>query len=265
MTAQEQNARIIAEELAKDGVTRQGIAGVLGNFEAESGLIPCRKQGDVGGPEFRASQEYAQKAYINEQEWIRDSVGFGLGQWTYWSRKMELLNYCKDTGSFVGDIIPQMEFFIKECQRDYRNVWVTLTDKNSTIAACSNAMLLWYERPADMSLSAQNYRSGLAQAWFNKLDNLQQNLQQVANPVASSDKPKKEPSKLKCRTIQQNLEWPEVWLLQALLKMHGYNVLIDGIFQKALDEKVRQFQKDHGLEIDGVVGPKTWNALGVKT
>jgi murein L,D-transpeptidase YcbB/YkuD len=57
--------------------------------------------------------------------------------------------------------------------------------------------------------------------------------------------------------------WPEVWLLQALLKCRGYNVLVDGIWWSLLTDKVKQFQQAHGLDPDGAVGPMTWQWLGL--
>ena len=64
------------------------------------------------------------------------------------------------------------------------------------------------------------------------------------------------------RTIDKNcLGWPEVWLLQAILKCRGYNVLVDGMWGQSLSENVRVFQAQYHLDPDGIVGPKTWAVL----
>jgi peptidoglycan hydrolase-like protein with peptidoglycan-binding domain len=36
----------------------------------------------------------------------------------------------------------------------------------------------------------------------------------------------------------------------------------DGVFGPKTDERVRQFQDDSGLAVDGIVGPNTWRTLG---
>lgn len=50
--------------------------------------------------------------------------------------------------------------------------------------------------------------------------------------------------------------------LQRLLKDRGYFVgAIDGIFGRQTKHQVLAFQSDHDLTPDGIVGPKTWEAL----
>lgn len=51
---------------------------------------------------------------------------------------------------------------------------------------------------------------------------------------------------------------------QTMLQKLGYDLGIcgvDGDFGQATEKAVKQFQRDHGLTVDGVVGQKTWAAL----
>ena len=52
--------------------------------------------------------------------------------------------------------------------------------------------------------------------------------------------------------------------LQTELINRGYDLGkwgADGSFGKQTETAVKQFQKDHGLSVDGIVGPATWDAL----
>ena len=79
---------------------------------------------------------------------IKDSAGYGLAQWTYWSLKQDMLNYFKDKKKSIGDGQTQMEFLAYQLSSDYSSVWNTLKTATSILEA-SNAVLLKFERPAD--------------------------------------------------------------------------------------------------------------------
>ncbi|KFE67970.1 peptidoglycan-binding domain-containing protein [Hyalangium minutum] len=57
---------------------------------------------------------------------------------------------------------------------------------------------------------------------------------------------------------------PSVLVLQKMLATHGFDPgSKDGQFGPKTERTVMAFQRAKGLEADGVVGPKTWNALGM--
>lgn len=53
----------------------------------------------------------------------------------------------------------------------------------------------------------------------------------------------------------------DVMYLQTLLKDNGATIKIDGKFGTATEQCVKDFQRKNGLKDDGIVGPKTWEAL----
>lgn len=53
----------------------------------------------------------------------------------------------------------------------------------------------------------------------------------------------------------------DVIYCQNRLNAHGHGVSVDGIFGKNTSEHVMSFQKEEGLQADGIVGPNTWTAL----
>jgi peptidoglycan hydrolase-like protein with peptidoglycan-binding domain len=52
--------------------------------------------------------------------------------------------------------------------------------------------------------------------------------------------------------------------LQYLLRAHGFEVNVDGIFGRQTRREVMNFQRSRRLKVDGIVGSQTWRALVVQ-
>ena len=98
---------------------------------------------------------------------LRDSAGYGLCQWTYWSRKQALLEFCKSKMTSIGDLEMQLKFMYKELSENYSSVLSELRSA-TTVLQASNAVLLQYERPADQSASVQSRRASYGQVYYDK-------------------------------------------------------------------------------------------------
>jgi len=65
-------------------------------------------------------------------------------------------------------------------------------------------------------------------------------------------------------TIRRGNKGKDVTEAQTILKRLGYNLGsygVDGDFGSATEKAVKAFQQDHHLQVDGVIGPMTWDAL----
>ena len=51
--------------------------------------------------------------------------------------------------------------------------------------------------------------------------------------------------------------------IQQALKAAGFDVDVDGVFGRQTEKAVREFQETRSLEVDGIVGPNTLEALGL--
>lgn len=63
-------------------------------------------------------------------------------------------------------------------------------------------------------------------------------------------------------TVRLGSSGADVQHLQEQLANAGFAVDVNGSFDSATDEAVRAFQASQGLAADGIVGPKTWAAIG---
>lgn len=66
------------------------------------------------------------------------------------------------------------------------------------------------------------------------------------------------------KTLKKGCKGDDVETLQKLLNKEGYNLVVDSDFGQKTHDALVAWQKAHGLVADGIVGPKTWAALGVK-
>lgn len=150
------------------GMNDYGCSAVLGSFDCESGLNPMnledQYQRKLGFTDASYAEAVDSGRYTN---FVRDCAGFGLAQWTWWTRKQNLLNFAKDQGASIADLEMQLDFFIKELEGSFPSVLSTLKNAASVLQA-SNAMLLKYECPADTSTSAQSLRASYAQKYYDR-------------------------------------------------------------------------------------------------
>lgn len=162
------NANRIWSYFQSKGLNDFGCAGILGNLYAESGLMPNNLQNTGNKKLGMTDDEYVSAVdsgrYTN---FVKDKHGFGLAQWTFWSRKENLLTFARAAGKSIGDLDMQLDFLWKELSESYKSVLQTLKTASSVLEA-SNAVLLKFERPADQSEAVQRKRAGFGQKYYDQ-------------------------------------------------------------------------------------------------
>ena len=185
------NAKAIWDRLFTAIQNPYGVAGVMGNFYAESALKSTNLQNTYEKKLDMTDEEYT-KAVDNGSytNFVNDKAGYGLFQATFWSIKESLLNYAKSKGASIGDRDMQVDWFLQAMKNDYKSIWTVLTTAKS-VREASDAVLLKFERPADQSEAVQVKRAGFGQTYFDKYAD-----KQPATTPASDDKPQEKPVEL---------------------------------------------------------------------
>lgn len=152
--------------LKEKGFNDYAVAGIMGNLYAESGLISTNLQNNFEGS-LGSDAEYTSKVDNGEydkEDFMYDSAGYGLAQWTYYTRKAALYDFAKIKGASIGDLDMQLEFLWGELA-EYGDLMNKLHNAKS-VREASDAFLLDFERPADQGEGQKAKRAGYSQEFY---------------------------------------------------------------------------------------------------
>lgn len=148
------------------GLNHYAISGVMASIRAESGFNPknlqnsCERKSGYTDETYTAAVDNG--SYGN---FVRDSFGYGYAQWTYWSRKQNLLNFAKGKKKSIGDEEMQLEFLWGELSGAYKGVLAKLKSATSAQEA-SDIVLTEYEKPKDQGTKAKATRGRYAKEYY---------------------------------------------------------------------------------------------------
>jgi hypothetical protein len=144
------NVQLIYKQLRDAGVSEAGALGLMGNWMAESGLEPGRLQGDFtqGRTYSRAYTDDVASGRIGRSQFGRDQKGYGLAQWTYYTRKEDLYDFWNSSGKALDDVSMQVSFALQELSEngEYAGLWNVLKTTDDIWTAADKVCRL-YERP----------------------------------------------------------------------------------------------------------------------
>lgn len=246
----------IYNQLINAGLSKAGACGLMGNMNAESAM---RANNAQDGMTKLSDAEYTSGVdngtYTN---FVRDAVGYGLCQWTYWTRKQALYNFAKQKGVSIGDETMQVEFAVQELKNNYPGLWSFLCTTESVQDAASR-VCTEFERPAVNNIAV---RASFGVRFFEELSDDPE--AEPSAPATPSTSDTEEVVEVKVRVLKRGAKGEQVKSLQTFLCGCGYDLGrtgIDGDFGPITESCVRKYQSRNSLESDGKVGPMTWAVL----
>lgn len=148
-----------------------GVAGLLGNLNAESSLIAANLEVSK-----RTRLGYTSKSYTEAvdngsyKNFAADWAGYGLAQWTDSTRKKNLLTFAQQKSASIGNRRMQAEFLMSELETRFTAVLSTLKNAKS-VREASDAVLLRFECPADTGESVRQRRAAFGDSYYQKFAN----------------------------------------------------------------------------------------------
>lgn len=160
------NSKKIWDFLRSKGLTPIATAGLMGNLYAESGLNPNNLQNSYNKKFNMSDDQYTTivntKMYSRDQ-FSKDKAGYGLAQWTFWSRKQALYDFTVGKGFGIDNLNKQLEFVLVEIKG-----LIPKLNAAKTVREASTLILTQYEKPADQGLNTQTKRATYSQAYYEK-------------------------------------------------------------------------------------------------
>lgn len=246
--------KTIYQTLRDGGLSPCGACAMMGNMWAESGLKSDNVQDNcpMGDKDYTYNVEHG---IISKWQFMTDSYGYGLCQWTYSTRKAELYEFAKRMGVPISDEKMQCDFCLEELRRDYSDLYGYLCNTDA-LPEATKRICAEFERPAVNNFAA---RINAAQKDYNQLANGE------SSECNNDSCPIMIPTELcdvKVRSLRQGDLGRDVFLLQCGLQDMGINCgLPDGDFGLNTKEAVMTLQRDKGLNPTGIADGAVWEII----
>lgn len=165
----ELNTKEIYKFFKDKGLTDEGVSGLIGNLQAESGLRSNNLQNSFENKLGVNDESYT--AAVNrgtcKDMFVYDKAGYGLAQWTFWSRKKALYEYAESIGHTIDSTLMQCQFLYLELFNKYKSVFNVLTSSHN-LRECSDIVLTQFEKPANQSDAVKQNRYNMSLAIYTK-------------------------------------------------------------------------------------------------
>lgn len=146
-----------------------GVSALMGNLVAESNLNPMNLQNtyetSLGYTDESYTQAVDNGTYTKDQ-FIYDEAGYGLAQWTYWSRKQGMYEMKQSMGVSIGSVELACAYLLYELKNTYTSVYNALINATD-IRTPSDVVLHDFENPEVQDTDVEIYRASLGTEIYN--------------------------------------------------------------------------------------------------
>ena len=248
----------------KAGFTRAAACGMLGNIGRESNFDSKNVENRSGIPDdvYTAmvnNGEYSRSAFVN------DAYGYGLCQWTFWSRKAALYDFAYMGVESIGDERMQCEFIVYEMKKDFPDLYKYLCTTDNLIEA-TTLICDKYENPAK-EVKALDIRIRIAQECANEPYDDPDPGEQCADDACPIDSippisDSIESCEIVVRVLRKGMRGRDVFIAQTMMNDMGRDCGVpDGDFGPHTETGVRDLQEICGLPVTGVIGQAEWQII----
>ena len=240
--------------LKQGGLSHNGSCAVMGNMYCESLLKSDNVQDGMGYTDEKYTHD-VDKGTITSFDFSTDGRGYGLCQWTYYTRKRELWMMTVEYGYSIASEEKQCELCIKELKRDYPNLYYDLRGDCDLYTATSR-ICKEYERPAINNVDA---RYAKAKEYANDLKDSDSSSGSVPAPKPPQSTDSVE---ITVRVLRKGDMGRDVFMMQTGLSDMGIECgAPDGDFGKLTEAGVNDLRESVGLPMDGTVDADVWQIL----
>ncbi len=147
VTTTEENEKPIWDYLMSKINNACGVAGLMGNLFGESSLRPENLQNTferiLGLSDVQYTDKVNNGSYTN---FVHDSAGYGLAQWTFWSRKDGLYKFASERNTGINDRLTQLDYLWQELNTRYKGT-LNILKNATTVKQASDEVLINFEHP----------------------------------------------------------------------------------------------------------------------
>lgn len=216
-TGSEADQKVMWDFLVSKFENEYAAAGIMGNLYSECALrsnnLEQVYEKKLGFTDNTYTAAVDNGTYTN---FVKDSAGYGLAQWTYWSRKENMLAFAKEAGKSIGDFQMQLDFLWHEMNTGFKSMTAKLKAATS-VREASDLVLHTYEMPADQSEAVEIKRADHGQKYYDKFHIVIE--PPVENPV---EPPAEEVPETKPEEPKQEEQFSDNWIKQLLTRIFEF-------------------------------------------